>query len=94
MYMYCTHTVHVTYMYVYTYIYYKSKSIIIIIYFFWCYCLLTCRLEEESNAAQKLAQERAAAENKIKGLEEQMSVQEDGISKVCVCLRVHIHVLF
>ena len=55
---------------------------------------LSSRLEEESNAAQKLAQDRATAETKIKGLEEQMTIQEDSISKVCVwvcgcgCVRV------
>ena len=53
-----------------------------------CVFLSLSRLEEESNAAQKLAQDRATAETKIKGLEEQMTIQEDSISKVCVCVCV------
>lgn len=40
------------------------------------------RLEEEGNSNQKLLSERVAAENKIKGLEEQMTLSEDNISKV------------
>lgn len=51
----------------------------------WNYNGCIFRLEEESNAAQKLAIERATAENKIKGLEEQMTIQEDSISKVRLC---------
>ena len=40
------------------------------------------RLEEEGNANQKLLSERANAENKIKTLEEQMTLSEDNIAKV------------
>lgn len=40
------------------------------------------RLEDEISSNQKLSQERLAAENRIKGLEEQMTVHEDNISKV------------
>ena len=44
------------------------------------------RLEEESNTNQKLSHERTVAENKIKGLEEQITVNEDNISKVLYLL--------
>ena len=47
-----------------------------------CVCVCECRLEEEGSSNQKLLQERASADSKIKGLEEQMTVHEDNISKV------------
>lgn len=40
------------------------------------------RLEEEGNLNQKLTQERTVAENRIKGLEEQITVNDDNINKV------------
>ena len=40
------------------------------------------RLEDEGNTNQKLLSERANAENKIKTLEEQMTLSEDNIAKV------------
>ena len=40
------------------------------------------RLEEESANNQKLMAERAQADNKIKVFEEQITVNEDNISKV------------
>ncbi len=43
---------------------------------------LAIRLEEEGANNQKLLTERAAAESKIKGLEEQMTLSEDNVSKV------------
>ncbi len=39
-------------------------------------------MEEEGTNNQKLLAEKVAAENKIKGLEEQMTVSEDSVSKV------------
>ena len=44
------------------------------------------RLEEEISSNQKLSQERLAAENRMKGLEEQITVHEDNISKVGCCV--------
>ena len=41
-----------------------------------------CRLEDEGNSNQKLMAERSAADTKIKGLEEQLTLSEDNISKV------------
>ena len=40
------------------------------------------RLEDEGNSNQKLMAERSAADTKIKGLEEQLTLSEDNISKV------------
>ena len=39
-------------------------------------------MEEEAAANQKMAAERANAENKIKTLEEQVTLNEDNIAKV------------
>ena len=40
------------------------------------------RLEEEGTSNQKLMQEKVSAENKIKTLEEQITINDDNISKV------------
>ena len=42
----------------------------------------THRVEEEAAANQKMATERTNAENKIKSLEEQVTLNEDNIAKV------------
>ena len=53
-----------------------------------CYVLLlrpplpSSRVEEENASNQKLANERANAENKIKALEEQVTLNDDNIGKV------------
>ena len=39
-------------------------------------------MEEESTNSQKLMSERANTENKIKSLEEQVTLNEDNIAKV------------
>ena len=56
-----------------------------------CLSLLS-RLEEEGSSNQKLLQDRTSADSKIKGLEEQITVHEDNISKVCVCVCVYVSV--
>lgn len=55
--------------------------LIMIIIVCWLF-VVVCRLEEEGNINQKLTHERSAAENKIKTLEEQITVNDDNISKV------------
>ena len=44
--------------------------------------LFVFRLEEEGMVNQKLLSDKASAESKIKGLEEQMTLSEDNLSKV------------
>lgn len=46
------------------------------------------RLEDEGNQNQKLMSERTAADNKIKSLEEQMTLSEDNISKVSGLVKI------
>ena len=45
--------------------------------------LFSPRVEEEASNNKKLAAERAAVENKIKGLEEKITISEDNVAKVC-----------
>jgi hypothetical protein len=45
-------------------------------------------LEDEGNQNQKLMSERTTADNKIKGLEEQMTLSEDNISKVSGLVKI------
>ena len=52
------------------------------------FCTYPTRLEDEGNQNQKLMSERTAADNKIKGLEEQMTLSEDNISKVGNLLKI------
>ena len=44
--------------------------------------LFALRLEEESNTNHKLLLEKTASENKMKSLEEQITIQDDNMSKV------------
>lgn len=46
------------------------------------------RLEDEGNQNQKLMSERSTADNKIKSLEEQMTLSEDNISKVSGLVKI------
>ena len=46
------------------------------------------RLEDEGNQNQKLMSERTTADNKIKSLEEQMTLSEDNISKVSGLVKI------
>ena len=46
------------------------------------------RLEDEGNQNQKLMSERTSADNKIKSLEEQMTLSEDNISKVSGLVKI------
>jgi len=44
--------------------------------------LLTCRLEQEEQARQKLQLEKVAVDGKLKKLEESVAVHEDSNNKV------------
>ena len=50
------------------------------------YLSLSCRADEESANYQKLGADKAAAESKIKALEEQVTLVEDNIGKVQYCI--------
>lgn len=47
-----------------------------------CIFLYPLRVEEEANTNTKLNADRTNADNKIKGLEEQVTLNEDNIAKV------------
>ena len=55
--------------------------------------MLLSRLEDEGNNNQKLMSEKAAAESKIKGLEEQLTLSEDNVSKVTDSVYVYCMLL-
>lgn len=60
---------------------------------YWCTLTVVhpTRLEEEGAQNQKLLSEKATMENKIKGLEEQMTLSEDSVSKVTHTHTQHSH---
>lgn len=62
---------------------YYTKTVVNIVGY-WCTLTVVhpTRLEEEGAQNQKLLSEKATMENKIKGLEEQMTLSEDSVSKV------------
>jgi len=65
--------------------YYELKTVVhsLLITVHWM-CLLSCRLEQEEQARQKLQLEKVAVDGKLKKLEESVAVHEDSNNKVSI----------